>query len=119
MAGIQALVNQKVGSPQGNPNPVYYSLAATEYGESGNSACNSSLGNAAGSSCIFYDVTLGDMDVNSTGTYDSYRPSGTYGVLSTSDSTYSIAYGASVGWDFATGIGSVNAYNLVFGWPLP
>jgi hypothetical protein len=27
---------------------------------------------------------------------------------------YQPAYGATPGWDFATGIGSVNAYNLVF-----
>ena len=46
MAGIQALVSQQTGSRQGNPNPVYYSLAAAEagYGTSG-SPCNSSLGN--------------------------------------------------------------------------
>ena len=53
MAGIQALVNQKTGERQGNPNPVYYSLAASEYGASGDSSCNSTLGNTAGSSCIF------------------------------------------------------------------
>jgi subtilase family serine protease len=35
MAGIQALVNQKAGGPQGNPNPVYYQLAAIEYGSTG------------------------------------------------------------------------------------
>jgi hypothetical protein len=35
-------------------------------------------------------------------------------VLSTSDSAYKPAYGATTGWDFATGIGSLNAYNLVF-----
>ena len=27
MAGIQALVNQRWGGRQGNPNPVYYALA--------------------------------------------------------------------------------------------
>jgi len=117
MAGIQALVNQKTGQRQGNPNPVYYSLAASEYGSSGDSSCNSSLGNAAGSSCIFYDVTEGDMDVNCTGTHNCYRPSGAYGVLSTSDSSYQPAYRATTGWDFATGIGTVNAANLVNSWP--
>ncbi len=70
MAGIQALINQKAGEPQGNPNPIYYSLAASQYGNSGDSSCNSSLGNAVGSSCIFYDVTLGDMDVPCTGSYN-------------------------------------------------
>jgi hypothetical protein len=32
---------------------------------------------------------------------------------STLASAYQPAYGATPGWDFATGIGSVNAYNLV------
>jgi hypothetical protein len=117
MAGIQALVNQKVGGSQGNPNPLYYGLAVNEYGGSGSTACNSTLGKAVGSSCIFYDVTLGDMDVNCTGTHNCYLPSGTYGVLSTSDSAYDPAYGTTTGWDFATGIGTVNATNLVNNWP--
>ena len=117
MAAIQALVNQKAGGPQGNPLPVYYQLARTEYGASGNSACDSTLGNAVDSSCIFYDVTQGDMDVNCTGTHNCYRPSGTVGVLSTSNSKYLPAYGTTTGWDFATGIGTVNAANLVNGWP--
>ena len=51
---------------QGNPNPVLYKLAAAEYGASGSSACNSSNGNAVAGSCIFYDVTLGDMVVDCT-----------------------------------------------------
>ncbi len=117
MAGIQALVNQKAGGRQGNPNPTYYSLAASEYGASGDSSCNSTLGNAVSTSCIFYDVTQGDMDVNCTGTKNCYLPSGSVGVLSTSDSAYQPAYGTQTGWDFATGIGTVNAYNLVGNWP--
>jgi hypothetical protein len=113
MAGIQALVNQKTGSSQGNPNPTYYSLAATQYGASGDTTCNSTLGNATASTCVFYDVTQGDMDVNCTGTNNCYLPSGTYGVLSTSNASYLPAYGTTTGWDFATGIGTINAYNLV------
>lgn len=117
MAGIQALVNEKVGAAQGNPAPTYYSLANTEYGTSGSNTCNSSNGNTVGSSCVFYDITQGDMDVNCTGSHGCYKPSGTYGVLSTSTSAYDKAYGTGTGWDFATGIGSVNAYNLVNAWP--
>jgi subtilase family serine protease len=117
LAGIQALVNQKQGARQGNPNPVYYTLAATEYGASGSTSCNSSNGNTVGSTCIFYDVTQGDMDVNCTGTHNCYRPSGTNGVLSTSNTSYLKAYGTTTGWDFATGIGTVNATNLVNNWP--
>ena len=93
MASIQALANQASGSRWGNPNPMYYSLAAAEYGASGSASCNSALGNGVGSACIFYDVmqipllytgtgTGGDNDIPCTGT-NCYRPSGTYGVLST------------------------------------
>jgi subtilase family serine protease len=116
MAGFQALINQKSGERVGNPNPVYYSLAAKEYVASGDSSCNSTLGNTAGSSCIFYDVTLGDMDIPCTGP-DCYQPSGNYGVLSTSSNAYQPAYLSTTGWDFATGIGSVNVANLVDNWP--
>jgi hypothetical protein len=120
MAGIQALVNQRAGKRQGNPNVVYYSLAATGYGTKGNSACNSTLGNGAEKSCVFYDVTLGDNDVdcdNGPALIDCYRPSGTNGVLSTSDDAYQPAFVATTGWDFASGVGTVNAYNLVNNWP--
>jgi subtilase family serine protease len=117
-AAIQALVVQHKGTLQGLPTPRYYALAATEYGASGNSACNSTLGNGSASSCIFHDVTLGDIDsdcqAHSGGTkYNCYLPSGTYGVLSTNNSAYAPAYSTTPGWDFATGIGSVDAYNLV------
>jgi subtilase family serine protease len=117
MAGIQALVNQATGSAQGNPNYVYYQLAATEYGASGNPSCNSTKGMTAASTCTFYDVTLGDMDVPcALGVAGCYKTSGPFGVLSTSDTSYMPAYPAAVGWDFATGIGSVNATNLVNNW---
>ena len=114
MAGIQSLINQRTGSRQGNPNPSYYSLAHSEYGTTGSASCNSMLGNGVASSCIYYDVTQGDMDVNCTlGSNNCYTPSGTYyGVLSTSNSAYQPAYRTQTGWDFATGIGTVNAYNL-------
>jgi len=116
MAGIQALVNQVNGGRQGNPDSTYYNMAAAEYGPSGDSACNSTLGNGVASSCIFYDVTQGDMDVDCKGTHNCYLPSGTKGVLSTSNSADQPAFGTQTGWDFATGIGSVNAYNLVHQW---
>ncbi len=116
LAGIQALVNQRQGARQGNPNPVYYALAATEYGSAGSPSCNSTSGNAGASGCTFHDVTQGDMDVNCTGTTDCYLPGGRNGVLSTSSGSYAKAYGTSTGWDFATGIGSVNATNLVNNW---
>jgi subtilase family serine protease len=48
--------------------------------------------------------------------YNCYLPSGTTGVLSTSNNSYVAAFTAGVGWDFATGIGTVNVANLVMNW---
>ena len=121
MAGVQALVNAHSGAAQGNPNPVYYTLAATEYGLSGNPSCptSSSIGGTGTSTCVFNNVTAGDIDAPCRGTVNCYRPSGTYGVLSSSNSAYAPAYKAGKGWNFATGLGSVNVANLVnhFGSP--
>jgi len=102
MAGIQALINQKAGGPQGNPAPVYYQLAAAEYGPSGSSACSADNGNAVANNCIFYDVISGDIDVDCVGP-NCYVADGLVGVLSTSNTSFAPAYGTSVGWDFATG----------------
>ncbi len=115
MAGIQALINQKAGGAQGNPAPVYYQLASAEYGSAGSSACNSDHGNAVAANCIFYDVTSGDMDVDCVGP-NCYLAGGSVGVLSTSNTSFAPAYGANIGWDFATGIGTINAANLVNNW---
>ena len=87
MAGIQALVNQKVAARQGNPNPTYYAIAQSEYGASGSSNCNSStqpvLSRGLSTACVFYDVTQGDIDLNCRNTHNCYIPSGTNGVLNT------------------------------------
>jgi subtilase family serine protease len=118
-AGIQALVDQRTGERQGNPNPVLYSLGNSQYGTTGSPACNSTLGNGVASSCVFYDVTLGDMDVPCTGAVNCFLGGGTIGVLSTSNTVYQPAYLATPGWDFATGLGTTNATNLVMApaWP--
>jgi len=118
MAGIQALVNQKTGSRWGNPNPIYYSLAAAEYGSAGNASCDSST-SLPNSSCAFHDVTLGDTVLPCIGANNCFfgATPGANGVLSLSNTSYQPAYGASPGWDFATGLGSVNVWNLVTNWP--
>jgi len=218
LAGIQALVNQRTAAltitptpGQGNPNPVYYAIAASEYGAGGSSLCNSDSQalprRGVATTCVFYDVTQGDLDVNcsrttancydpgatganrwngalSTGTISGLTVSAggsgyisaptcaisapqntasyngyTGGVPATCTTTvsggsvtgvtltnagagyaplpictlsggggsgatcavsgitrvaYEPAFPATPGWDFATGIGTVNAYNLVF-----
>jgi len=126
LAGIQALVNQAAGPYQGNPDYVYYGLADEEYGFHGNGNCNSTLGNQADGGCVFYDVTLGDNDVNCLpltnngtpiGTFNCYLDGATNGVLSQSNNAYRPTYVTTTGYDLATGIGTVNAYNLLRRWP--
>lgn len=119
MAGFQSLVNQSTGSRWGNPNTKYYALAASEYGTSGTTSCLSSSSPA--SSCTFYDITLGNMDVVCHSSVDCFDSSGSgrsiiYGALSTSSTSFNAAYATAPGWDFATGIGSVNVNNLVSNW---
>jgi len=115
-AGFQALVNQKLGKRQGNPNTVLYKLAAKEYGTKGDTSCYSNAGNKVGSTCTFYDVTAGDISVNCDGTHDCFTDGVTIGVLSTSDSAYDVAFPAGIGYDFASGLGTVNVYNLLNNW---
>ncbi len=123
-AGIQALIDQKAGGSQGNPAPILYDLAKAEYGTASVpnaanvTACNSSEGALTADTCIFHDVTRGSNDVPCYGTVDCYLPNPEgYGVLSTSDTSLKVAYGTHAGWDFATGLGTVNVTNLVNSWP--
>ncbi len=111
LAGIQALVNQNAGSAQGNPNYVYYALAAS-------------------TPSVFHSVTRGDIDVNCSGSTNCFGSSGTSGygrggrvsgnatsgALSVSSSSFTPAYATGASWNFATGIGSVDAFNLVMNW---
>ncbi len=91
MAGIMALVEQKNGAYQGLANYGLYQLAAGEK----LSLCNSSklTDPNAGSTCVFYDVTAGNNNVPGQA-------------------------GFKAGWayDRASGLGSVNAANLVNAW---
>lgn len=124
MAGIQALINQKTGQRWGNPNTVYYKLAAAEFAIH-NRGCSASLGNLIDPNCIFHDIIEGDIAVDCSGTANCYGSSAgpgrgpastVYGVLSVSSTALAPAFGATLGWDFATGLGSVNAANLVNHW---
>jgi Pro-kumamolisin, activation domain/Bacterial Ig-like domain (group 3) len=103
-AGIMALVNQKTGSRQGNANYVLYQLAAAT-----GARCNSS--SVSGSSCVFYDTTNGTIAMPcaiSTANCVVSTPGDQVGVLS--------GYATAAGYDLATGLGSVNAANLVNAW---
>ena len=104
-AGIMALVNQQMQSRQGNANYVFYKLAAQQ----NTSSCNSSVGPA--STCVFNDITQGTIAMpcakgkpNCTTSNSAHQ----FGVLS--------GYSTTAGYDLATGLGSVNASNLVNKW---
>ncbi len=106
-AGMIALVQQKTADNLGNPNYVLYKLAASQ---AGNGNCTSD-NVASGNGCIFYDITDGSNAVPCLAGTKSCTPSNSadeFGILP--------GYSAGSGYDLATGLGSVNAYNLVEGW---
>lgn len=106
MAGIMALINQKAGSAQGNANANFYALAAQD----NRSACNTvSVG--PGNTCNFYDITTSNIAVPcSPGTPNCtvHHSTDYIGILD--------GYSSTAGYDLATGLGSVNAYNLANHW---
>jgi hypothetical protein len=124
MAGIQALIDQEYGR-QGNANYVYYALAASQFANQGAKACDASqtTGKLPGPACIFNDVTRGDMDIPcgqnaNGGSRNCYGDaSQIVGELSRSKSGSEPTFPATVGYDLATGLGSVNATNLFNAWP--
>ncbi len=117
MAGLQILINQSTSQAWGNPNPVYYALAGDQYGNRSAPSCDASLGASIGADCTFHDISQGDNAVVClAGSPNCYAPSGEIGVFSLSKEAYLPAYPAGIGWDFATGIGSIDAANLVNNW---
>ena len=96
-AGIMSLVDQGTSSRQGQADYVLYKLAA---GETLSSCNGSSQSGLPASSCIFNDVTVGNNSVPGETGYGNAN----------SD------YQAGVGWDAASGLGSVNVNNLVTQW---
>jgi hypothetical protein len=96
-AGIMALVNQDIGGREGQVNSVLYQMAAAENLD----GCNGSNPNGLpGSNCVFNDVTIGTNAVPGEPGYG----------------TLAAQYPAARGYDLATGLGSVNAFNLVMQW---
>jgi len=106
MAGIMALVNQKMGAAQGNANVAFYALAAKD----NRTACNSNTV-AAGNACNFYDITTDNIAVPCV----PGKPNCT--VHHTGDGVGILnGYTSTTGYDLATGLGTVNANNLVNNW---
>jgi len=85
-AALLALVEQKVGHRLANANPAIYGLANSTYYAN-----------------VFHDVTVGNNDSPCT-------------VGSTGCTASPIGYSATVGYDLASGWGSVDAYNMAQYW---
>jgi subtilase family serine protease len=116
-AGIMALVNQKTGQRQGNANFVLYALAKAETFAS----CNSSSFTAPGtqpSTCVFMDVTKSNIAVPCVGGSPncSKTTAGSNGVMQSSNTP---AFSSGVGYDLATGLGSINVTALLNNWAVP
>src|SRR5580658_384035 len=93
MAGIMALINQKYG-PQGQANYILYPLAAQH-------------------ASAFHDVTVGSNIV------PCQQGSPNCTLSTANDNTkgyYTLGYYAGSGYDLATGLGSVDAAQLVNNW---
>jgi subtilase family serine protease len=109
-AGILALVNQKTHARQGNANFVLYKLAAEQNPANCNVNGNAILTTAPAASCIFNDITA---DTNAVPCAAGSPNCGTEGTLPIGVLT---GYNSGVGYDLTTGLGSVNATNLVNNW---
>ena len=123
-AGMMALVNQNMAvnhpalsARQGNANYILYHLAANQSGL----GCSSSTG--PNSACTINDVTKGNNSVACVGQSpgcSNTTSSTTFGILETENSsgvpTGTAAFNAGTGFDLASGLGSVNASNLVTNW---
>ncbi len=96
-AGMMALVNQKTGSRQGLANTRLYTLAASSNITSCNGSNTSTLPSGT---CVFHDVTIGTNAVPGEANYNTSKET----------------YPATSGYDLASGLGSVNAANLVNNW---
>ena len=115
IAGMVALVNQKMGQRQGNVNYVLYALAKTENFTNCNSTLFTNPAVPPPSTCVFQDITKGSVSVACAGGSPncSNTSSGQFG-LTASGTTPSFATGP--GYDLATGLGSVNVTNLLNAW---
>jgi subtilase family serine protease len=128
LAGVAGLLVTYTGSRQGFLNPALYALAKAQYtnpatatacysnGQTSNTGVTTGLPAA---SCIFNDVTTSNNDVPcAAGSTDCYINSGAaYGLLSLNGATsLEVAYPSTIGFDTATGLGSVNVNNLITKW---
>ena len=121
MAGVMALINQKTGAAQGNPNAELYLLASKQT----YSGCSAETVTSGSTSCVFNDIDTGNIATPCDNGADEGGESGT-GVVSPNCSVNHAGdligilsgYTAATGYDQATGLGSLNVANVVNAWPV-
>jgi hypothetical protein len=135
-AGIMALINQKTGQRQGNPNVELYALARGEAFATCDSGQGTS-GSSANTTCVFNDITPNTAKNGNTPNLNNSVPcatnstncinksGGKFGVLGSTGSPYCPAstscpdFPTGLGYDLATGLGSPNVANLIRAWTTP
>lgn len=116
-AAIMALIDEKTGQRQGNPNPVLYPLAKNEDYTKCDSSSFTNPAAPPPTLCVFLDITKGNISVAcAAGSPDCSSSGGSVGVMATSAGGSTLAYTAQPGYDLATGLGSVNVANLLNAW---
>ncbi|HEX7815040.1 S53 family peptidase [Dyella sp.] len=138
----QGLSDKGLSAFQGNAAPTLYALAAQEFGGPTGTApdtldkCSADNGTKGTGKCVFHNITRGGISTQciqqlpDVVTPDCYfygnlkNFEGLFGAVqigltSTNAKKYNdkvAAYNAQPGWSFATGLGSVNANNLLTAW---
>jgi hypothetical protein len=128
MAGVMALINQKAGSSQGNPNAALYTLASRQT----YSNCKAE-GGTTSNGCYFNDIDTGTnampCDYNGLAAeggviYNGSRwvaksayaglASPNCSIVNTGDVVGTLSgFSGATGYDLATGLGSLNVANVV------
>jgi hypothetical protein len=100
-AGVVAILNQAVGERLGNINPILYQLEA-----------------AADPTSPFHDITAGTNEIacGPAGVGDAGGPAGGRWPDAGCGVGGLYGYAATSGYDCASGIGSIDAFNLVSAW---
>jgi subtilase family serine protease len=116
MAGVMALINQKAGAAQGNPNAELYKLASQQ-----NYSNCSAESTTVGNKCYFNDIDQGTIamacDHGAYGSTSPNCPAPSYSVGGSADQVGILSgYNAGTGYDLATGLGSLNVANVVNAW---
>ncbi len=122
MAGIMALINQSQATGpdpaprQGNANYILYKLYKTNQANAAK-VCVSNPAAATTGTCLFYDVTTGNISVACQGGTPNCSNTSTatnqFGVLASGGIP---AYTATAGYDLASGLGSINVANMATAW---